>query len=125
MIQEDKLEQWVQEALESLPRILREKLDNIHIVVEDEPPAKLRGIYPSKSPVIFLGLYEGIPLAKRGIYYSGITPDRITIFRRSIEKICPSEEKRREVVIKTVLHEIGHYFGLGERELREIEGKKF
>lgn len=115
----DKFERWVEEAIESLPSTFRKKLQNINITVEDWPPVELSKRYPSQHPVLFLGVYQGIPLIKRGIYYSNVLPDKIIVFRRSIEKICSSEEDMRQVVTKTVLHEIGHYFGLSEAELRE------
>ncbi|HDN85391.1 MAG TPA: metallopeptidase family protein [Candidatus Aerophobetes bacterium] len=119
-MEKDKFEKWVLEAIDSLPQLFKEKLNNIHITVEDWPPVEFNRRYRFYPPIIFLGLYQGVPLPKRGIYYSSVLPDKITIFRRPIEKLCPSEEKMREMVIKTVLHEIGHYFGLSEEELKEI-----
>ena len=120
-MEKDKFEKWVLEAIDSLPQVFRKRLNNIHITVEDWPPVELLRRHNFHSPVIFLGLYQGIPLTKRGVYYSNVFPDKITIFRRPIERLYFSEEKMREMVIKTVLHEIGHYFGLSEEELREIE----
>jgi len=117
-MEKDKFEKWVREAIESLPPIFRKKLHNIEITIQDYPPANLGKGYPFRP--LFLGLYQGVPLIKRGIYYSNVLPDRITIFCRPIEKICSSEEEMRKVVVETVLHEVGHYFGLKERELREF-----
>jgi len=120
MGKENKIEKWVREAIESLPLIFREKLQNIQIVVEDEPRVKLSKEY-FQHPVILLGLYQGVPLIKRRIHHTFIFPDKITIFRHPIEKMCSSDKKRRELVIKIFLHELGHYFGLSEKELREIK----
>lgn len=120
-MEKDKFEKWVQEAIDSLPQIFRKKLNNIQITVEDWPPLELSRRYHFHYPLIFLGLYQGIPLPKRGIYYSNVLPDKITIFRCPIEKLCSSEKDMRQMVVKTVLHEIGHYFGLSEVELKEME----
>lgn len=124
MEEEKKFEKWVREAIESLPSIFKEKLGNIQIIVENEPGVNLSKKFPPPYSTFFLGLYQGVPLIKRGVYSNPMFPDKITIFRRPIERICSSEKERREVVIKTVLHEIGHYFGLGEEELRKMVSKQ-
>ena len=113
-MKKDKFVKWVKEVIESLPKIFKEKLDNVEIIIEDEPPFSLSG------SVCLLRLYQGVPLIKRGVYFRNILPDRIIIFRHSIERICSSEEEMKETVTKTLLHEIGHYFGLSEEQLKEI-----
>ena len=118
-MQEDKFKKWVREAIESLPVVLRKKLYNVEITVEDSPRGEIHKNKP--LPYIILGLYQGVPLNKRGVFHTHFFPDRITIFCQQIEKLCASEEEMRELVIKTTLHEIGHYFGFNERELREME----
>ncbi len=92
-MEKDKFEKWVVEAIESLPSIFRKRLQNIEIIVEDWPPVELSKRYSFQHPVLFLGVYQGIPLTKRGIYYSNVLPDKIMIFRRSIEKICSSKKE--------------------------------
>lgn len=116
---EDKFQRWVRETVESLPPAFKEKLQNIQIIVEDEPGVKVIKKYSSRYPASLLGLYQGVPLVKRRVYSTNMFPDKIIIFRRPIEKRFPSKKKRREAVIKTVLHEIGHFFGLSERELKK------
>lgn len=114
---EKRFRELVSEALDSLPKEFAEKLNNVAVVIKDAPtPYQLR---KSKLPprVLLLGLYEGVPQTKRGVYYSTI-PDKITIFKDAIEQVCQTEEQVRNQVRKTVIHEIGHHFGLSDRQLK-------
>ena len=105
-------EHVVEEALDSLPPDLRDAMSNVEIVVEQEPP---RG-----QPL--LGLYEGIPLTRRGSYYGGVLPDKITIFRGPIERYSHGDPDRvRAEVRRVVLHEIAHHFGISDERLRELD----
>ncbi|MDP2659656.1 MAG: metallopeptidase family protein [Dehalococcoidia bacterium] len=100
-----------------LPGPIRDRISNVAIVVEDEPtPAQLAeaGVGPGAT---LLGLYTGIPLTERTTNYGMVLPDRITIFRRPILEFCHSEEELMDQVRRTVLHEIGHHFGLSEADL--------
>ncbi len=108
-MEREKFEEIVKEALKTIPDVLREKLKNIDIVIEDEPVAR-------KS---LLGLYQGVPLRKRGFWYGNVLPDRITLFKNNIERISRSEEEMKVWIQKVLVHEIGHYFGFGEEELRK------
>jgi predicted Zn-dependent protease with MMP-like domain len=103
----------VREALSALPAHLRGALKDVLIVIEDEQP-------PSR-PGILLGLYEGVPLPAWGRDFSGKLPDKITLFRASIERVAGSEERIPAIVRETVWHEIGHYFGLDHRQIRKME----
>jgi predicted Zn-dependent protease with MMP-like domain len=102
----------VQEALDSLPAELRSAISNVEIVVEDEPP---RG-----QPL--LGLYQGIPLTRRTGGYSGVLPDKITIFRGPLERLARGDEAllRREVR-HVVIHEVAHHFGISDERLIELD----
>lgn len=115
---EDKeFRRLVADALDSLPKEFAEKLNNVSVVVEDFPtPMQL---WRAKTPPwgLLLGLYEGIPQTKRGIYYSNI-PDKISIFKNSILRISHTPDEIREQVRATVIHEIGHHFGLSDEDLR-------
>ncbi len=114
---EKKFRQLVKEALDSLPEEFAEKLSNVSVVVEDFPtPYQMRKAKIPPSALLF-GLYEGIPQTKRGVYYSNI-PDKITIFKNAIEKVAATEEEVRAQVRATVIHEIGHHFGLSDKELK-------
>ena len=104
----------VARALDELPAEFRERMRNIEIVVEDEPtPAQLRGDGE------LLGLYEGVPLTERGAMEPYL-PDRISIFRRPIERISASPRRQAEIVRDTVVHEIAHHFGISDKRLGEL-----
>jgi predicted Zn-dependent protease with MMP-like domain len=111
----------VEEALATIPRQFREALENIAIVVEDEPTAAQLedvGIEPADT---LLGLYEGTPLPERQWAQGNILPDKITLFQAPIEDASEDEDDLVVAVGETLIHEIGHYFGLSEEEIEEIE----
>ena len=112
----------VAKAVESLPEDLLERLENIDIVVDDEPTShQLDKSDPGKGYVL-LGLYEGIPLTKRNTYYGNVTPDKITIFQKALEEKCGNDEfKLRAEIGKVVRHEIAHNFGIDDDRLRELK----
>ena len=111
------------QAVASLPPEFAERLDNISIVVQDwASPEQLRKVNLTE-PHHLLGLYEGIPLTRRPDAYAGALPDRISIFRVPIEEMSHNDEEIKAQVRSTVMHEIGHYFGMSEKEIREIEGR--
>jgi len=107
----------VQEAVSDLPPFFRQKMENVAIIVEDEPSYELAAKYPGR---ILLGLYHGIHPQNRSVWGLRTQPDFIYIFQRNIERIAHTEEAIKQQVRKTVMHEIGHYFGLDEAELREL-----
>ena len=110
----------VAEALDELPRPFRRSLKNIAVVVESEPSRELleeMGLWPDST---LLGLYQGVPLPQRGFSYGNVLPDRITIFQKPIEATCRTEDDIKEAVKETVIHEIGHYFGLDDERLHEL-----
>jgi predicted Zn-dependent protease with MMP-like domain len=114
----------VRTAVEALPEEFLRRLENIAVVIDDSPtPAQLRkaGIRHGK---VLLGLYEGVPLTKRGHNYGLVPPDKITIFQKSIESVCRNEAEIAAEVQRVVQHEIAHYFGLGDARLYEIEEQK-
>ena len=102
-------EQMVAVALDSLPRQFATLIENVAVLVESGP-----------GPSGLLGLYEGIPLTSRTTNYAGVLPDRITIYQRAICAICENEEEVVEQVRRTVIHEVGHYFGIDDDRLREL-----
>ena len=105
-------ERCVDEALESLPDDLRSFMTNVAILVEDEPPAG--------RPL--LGLYQGVPLTRRGSSYGGVLPDKITIYRGPLERHHgASPETLRLAIRRVVLHEIAHHFGISDERLRELD----
>ena len=119
----EKFEKLVDEGIKAIPERFLKKLDNVDIVIEDEPtPYQLRKLRTWLGSLIF-GLYEGVPQTKRG-HYGQVLPDKITIFQKSIEKIAHSEEEIKEIVKNTVWHEIAHHFGMDEKRVREVEVRR-
>ena len=113
-------ERLVAKALESLPDQIQKMLDNVEIVVEDEPgPEHLDAASLARGETLF-GLYQGIPLTERGSGYSMVLPDKITIFRGPLERACRSRQELMREVRITVVHELGHHLGLDEERLEEL-----
>jgi predicted Zn-dependent protease with MMP-like domain len=110
-------ERLVTEALDSLPDDIAAMMDNVEVVVEDEPPEHaLAGLRRGET---LLGYYHGIPLTKRG-RYEGALPDKISIYRGPIERVARTPRAIREQVRRTVIHEIAHHFGIDEDRLHEL-----
>ncbi len=124
VMETDRFEQLVDEALEELPEQFRLLMDNVQVVVEPWPtPEQLRAVRLSRGTML-LGLYEGIPRPKRGISYGLVLPDKITIFQGPIERLCQSEAEVRQQVLDTVIHEVGHHFGIGEERMAVLEAER-
>ncbi len=117
----DAFEALVQEALGTIPAAFRERLRNLAIIVEDEPdPALLRDMEVPPGETL-LGLYHGTPLTARGWDDGNRLPDRITLFQGPLERASEDEDDLVTAIGETLIHEIGHYFGMSEEELEEIE----
>ena len=123
-VTEEEFEELVTEAISTLPEKFRERMENIVVVVESLPSQELLREMKIKSPYGLLGLYRGVPYTRRGIWYRNVMPDKIIIFKKPIEVRCKNKEEIKESVRKVVIHEIGHYFGLGEADLRKIERER-
>jgi predicted Zn-dependent protease with MMP-like domain len=119
----DAFEQLVAEALKLIPRRFQREMKNLALVVELEPTAELLAEMEIEPPDSLYGLYQGTPLPERTWGYGNALPDRITIFQRPIEEDCEDEDEIRAVIGETLIHEVGHYFGLSEEEIEEIEEK--
>jgi predicted Zn-dependent protease with MMP-like domain len=113
----------VQNSLRKLPKKFKKKLANISVEVEDLPSRELLNDMGIRSGTL-LGLYQGVPLTERGWNYGNMLPDRIVIYQHPIESIATSPEQIEKMVQDTVIHEIGHYFGFTDKELREMETMK-
>lgn len=109
-VSEERFEELVDEGLRRIPRELLRNVDNVAIAVED---------YNPDSPHI-LGLYHGVALTERTADYAGILPDKISIYRESLQNYCSSEEELVEQVAITVIHELGHHFGIDDARLHEL-----
>jgi predicted Zn-dependent protease with MMP-like domain len=118
-----EFERLVVEAVTLIPRRFRREMKNLALVVETEPSRELLEEMEIEPPDSLYGLYQGTPLPERGWGFGNALPDRITLFQRPIEEDCEDEDEIRAVIGETLIHEVGHYFGLSEEEIEEIEEK--
>ena len=114
-------ERLVVEATALIPKRFRREMKNLAVVVEDEPSADLLAEMEIEPPDSLYGLYQGTPLPERVWAFGNALPDKITLFQRPIEEDCEDEDDMRAVIGETLIHEVGHYFGLSEEEIEEIE----
>jgi predicted Zn-dependent protease with MMP-like domain len=108
-VEPERFEEMVVTALDGLPAELGELMRNVAVTVEHGP-----------GPRNLLGLYQGVPLTSRTSHYVGVLPDRITIYRRAICAICDTEAEVSDQVRRTVVHEVGHHFGISDQRLHEL-----
>ena len=113
----------VDEALSRIPRRFRAAMKNVAVIVEDEPSAHILQEMEIEPPDSLFGLYQGTPLPERGWAFGNALPDRISIYQRPIVEACADDEEIRDCVAETVIHEFGHYFGMDEDQIEEIEEK--
>lgn len=120
-MKDDEFGKLVDEAIDSIPREFLDKLENVTVLVEDFPTAhKIAKIRKKGRGGLPLGLYEGVPKTKRGQYgIGGTLPDKITIFKRSIEAMSRSADEVKRIVQDTVKHEIAHHFGMDEQQIHK------
>jgi predicted Zn-dependent protease with MMP-like domain len=114
-------ERLVAEAVTLIPARFRREMKNLALVVEEEPSAELLEEMEIEPPDSLYGLYQGTPLPERTWSFGNTLPDRITLFQRPIEEDCEDEDEIRVVIGETLIHEVGHYFGLSEEEIEAIE----
>jgi len=112
-------EALVHRAIRDLPAEFREKLDNVIVIVEDQPSPELLERMEIPAEDTLLGLYEGVPLTERGIE-APLYPDRIWIFQQPIEEECANDKEILEEVKTTLVHEVGHFFGMDDDYLEEL-----
>ena len=115
----EDFEELAEEAFDVLPDRFRDAVDNVEIVVEDRPAREDREQFGGSGSL--LGLYKGIPLTRRGVWYGTYPtlPDRIYLYQKNIEAICRSRADVKRQVYATLYHELGHYFGMNESEIRQ------
>lgn len=116
-----EFERLVEFALQSIPKRFREQMNNIAVVVEDAPAAELLAEMEIEEGDSLYGLFQGTPLTERGWSDGSRMPDRISIYQRPIEEDAEDQEDMLVIVVETVIHEFGHYFGLSEEEIEAIE----
>jgi predicted Zn-dependent protease with MMP-like domain len=116
-----QFETLVARAMRSLPRTFRDKIKNIAVVVEDWADAQTLAEMGIEPPDTLYGLYRGIDLTRRDGSYGNVLPDVVTIYQGPIEEDAADEEEMAEIVRETVVHELGHYFGLDDETMHRIE----
>jgi predicted Zn-dependent protease with MMP-like domain len=118
----------VEEVLDALPAEFRKRIQNLVVVVQDQPPKRLlrksRGNAQKpgseETDLVILGIFQGVPATKRSVFNLSAGPDRIVLYQKNIEAVCSNEAQIRHEVRQTVLHELGHYFGLDETQLSDL-----
>jgi predicted Zn-dependent protease with MMP-like domain len=118
----------VEEVLDALPVEFRKRIHNLAVLVEDRPPKRLsrrnRGSVPKagsgKTDSVVLGIFQGVPATQRSVFDLSAGPERIVLYQKNIESVCSNEAEIRHEVRQTVLHELGHYFGLDEAQLKDV-----
>ena len=119
-LSQEEFEDAVLSALKKLPKVLKSKMENIDVVIEEQASLQILEEMGLRSPRHLLGLYQGIPFDRRGFYYGNVLPDKITLFKDPIESVCRNKEEVEEKVREVVIHEVGHYFGLDDKRLEEL-----
>ena len=116
-----EFERLVAEAVRLIPGRFRREMQNLALVVEDQPEARLLDEMGIEPPDSLYGLYQGTPLPERQWADGNRLPDQITIYQHPIEEDAEDDEDARDMIAETLIHEVGHYFGLSEEEIEEIE----
>ncbi|MBN1374637.1 MAG: metallopeptidase family protein [Dehalococcoidia bacterium] len=120
-MEHEKFEKIVFDVISNMPDEFKELLDNVDIFIEDWPTREQLKSVGLRNKNSLLGLYEGIPRTNRGQNYNLVLPDRITIFKKPLEAHCSSVRELKEEIVRTVKHEIAHYFGIDDERLSQIE----
>jgi predicted Zn-dependent protease with MMP-like domain len=118
----ETFEELIDKAFEKIPQKFKQKMENVEIIVEDFPTPEDLEQPRIRDESLLLGLYRGTPLPKRSIWQVARLPDRIILFQKNIERMCRSKKEVEQKVYEVLLHEIGHYFGLSDKEIYELMG---
>src|SRR4051794_26332116 len=105
----------VEEALDSLPKEFRSRIKNVAVIVEDLPPHPLPH-EPGQPPRLLLGIFHGIPTTRKSVFDLSTGPDYVVLYQKNIEAVCSTDDEIRHQIRQTVIHEIGHYFGMDEEQ---------
>ena len=108
-----------EEALDSLPEEFRSRIQNVAILVEDFPPTQ-KPVKSGQQRKLLLGIFHGVPATKKSVFDLSVGPAHIVLYQKNIEAICGSEAEVRHEIRQTVIHELGHYFGMTEEQLKDV-----
>jgi predicted Zn-dependent protease with MMP-like domain len=120
-----QFEELVEKAMRRLPRAFKDKIKNVVVVVEDWPDDQTLDEMGIEAPDTLYGLYRGVDLTRRDSGYGNVLPDTVTIYQGPIEEDCEDERDMADLVRETLIHEIGHYFGLDDETMHRIEDGEF
>jgi len=109
----------VEEALDSLPQEFRSRIRNVAVLVEDLPPNQLSP-HAGQPRKLLLGIFHGVPTTRKSVFDLPRGPDHIVLYQKNIEAVCSTEAEVREQIRRTVIHELGHYFGMDENQLKDV-----
>ena len=123
-ISEERFRELVTEAVDSLPERYGQNIENVVFIVEREPTPEQRDKIHLRGDALLFGLYEGVPLTKRGSGQTFLMPDRITLFMDAILLVSSNMEELRDHIRHTVWHEVAHYFGLGHDRIEQLDRKR-
>ena len=107
----------MQTVLDSLPEEFRSRICNVAVLVEDFPPGQTLSSRPKK---LLLGLFHGVPMTKKSVFDLSTGPDYVVLYQKNIEAVCSTEDEIRAQIRLTVIHELGHYFGMNEEQLKDV-----
>jgi len=110
----------VEEALDSIPREFRRRIRNVAVLVEDVPPNQPLPPRPGHPKRLLLGLFHGVPMTEKSTFDLPTGPDHVVLYQKNIEAVCSSEAEVRQQVRQTLIHELGHYFGMTEEQLKDV-----
>ena len=122
-LSDEQFDKLITKAMDELPQAYIEGLNNVAIVMADEPTEEQKVKMKLRENTVLLGLYEGIPLTQRGNNYTFVLPDKITLFKHSILRVVRNEDELFEQIKRTLWHEIAHYYGLNHTHMDKLQNK--
>src|SRR6516225_4807191 len=115
----DEFAKVAEEVLDSLPKEFRSRIQNVAILVEDFPPTQ-KPVQPGQRRRLLLGIFHGVPATKKSVFDLSSGPAHIVLYQKNIEAVCASEAEVRHQIRQTLIHELGHYFGMTEEQLKDV-----
>ncbi|MFZ1361070.1 MAG: metallopeptidase family protein [Candidatus Saccharimonadales bacterium] len=119
-----EFDQLITRAMDELPQAYITGLENVAIIMADEPTVEQKQKMKLRENTVLLGLYEGIPLVQRGAGYTFVLPDKITLFKHSILRVTRTPDELFDQIKRTLWHEIAHYYGLDHRQMHDLQTKR-
>jgi predicted Zn-dependent protease with MMP-like domain len=118
-VEREQFTKVVEEVLDSLPREFRKRIRNVAVLVEDLPPGQPSPRH-GRPKQLLLGIFHGVPTTKKSAFDLPTGPDYVVLYQQNIEAVCSTDAELREQIRLTVIHELGHYFGMDEEQLKDV-----